>query len=109
MDRLHVEPRQGLKVRHPDGTHMKPEPQWVPASTYYRRRVNAKDLVEVSGDPPSFMERLVDAVHALDPNEPSHFTDAGAPSLNHLKEALGTRVTREQADEALAIIAKQGA
>lgn len=106
MMKLSVRPAPGLKVRAEDGlSQLKDEAQTVPASTYYRRRLAAGDLVAVDDTPLSPREQLIEAVRALDPGNVDHFTEGGKPSLNHLTDTLGRRITRAEVDEALAAIA----
>lgn len=45
-------------------------------------------------------KKLTAAITALDPNNDDHWTKAGQPDLNHLKEALGQKVTRKHLEEA---------
>ena len=40
-------------------------------------------------------EALVKALNKLDPEDDNHWTKKGKPSLNHLTEALGYKVTRK--------------
>lgn len=42
------------------------------------------------------MKTLEEALQELDPADDGHWTKAGQPDLNHLKEATGKKVTRAQ-------------
>jgi len=111
MTRLFVRPAVGLKVRHAThGRHIRVAGERVDDATYYRRRIAAGDLELVDAEGEAMAEataELVQAVERLDPAEPSHWTKAGQHSLNHLTDALGRRVTREEVDHALAIIGRK--
>lgn len=47
--KIEVRPAEGVKVRTEDGRrHIDPKGEAVPATTYYRRRITAGDLIHVS-------------------------------------------------------------
>lgn len=55
MKTIFAKPAEGLQVRKEDDPrlHVNPEGELLPASTYYRRRVRAGDLVETKASKPS--------------------------------------------------------
>ena len=101
---LFVKPAPGRRVRAQDGWRpLREDGETVALSTYYRRRLAAGDLIaapeprDAGGDAP----RLEDALAALEPGNPDHWTEAGKPDLNHLSDTLNRRVTRKEVDAAL--------
>jgi len=108
MSKLFVRPAAGLKVRHATHRrHIHAGGEAVEDATYYRRRINTGDLVlvpEESAAESVALAELVGAIERLDRDGPGHFTADGKPSLKHLADELGRRVTREEVDQALAVL-----
>lgn len=108
MSKLFVRPAAGLKVRHATRRrHLRATGEWVADEVYYRRRIAAGDLEHLAGADAARAEAigdLVQAIQRLDQADPSHFTRGGEPSLNHLTDLLGRRVSREDVDQACAFI-----
>lgn len=46
MKQQFLKPGPGLKTRKPDGTYLSAEGEWVPLTTYWRRRLADGDAVK---------------------------------------------------------------
>lgn len=100
-----LQPAPGRLVRTEDGRrHVREAGEPLPYTTYYRRRVDAGDLVDVTGGTDAGggqAPTLKDALRALEPGNPAHFTEAGKPDLNRLSDILNRRVTRKEVEQAM--------
>lgn len=98
VKKVFVIPAEGVQVRIEDGSrHIKENGENVPLTSYYRRCITSGDLVEPPKDELTDIQK---ALSELEEGNPSHFTQNGEPSLNHLKEVLSRKVTREEVEAA---------
>lgn len=102
MTKRILKPAAGRLVRTEDGRrHVREAGEPQPLTTYYARRLNADDLVDITDAAVAEAMGLKDAISALEQDNPDHFTESGKPDLNHLSDLLNRRVTRKEVEQTM--------
>lgn len=93
-----LQPAPGRRVRLENGSRpLKAEGELVQLTSYWRRRLKAGDVIDIT-TPES---ELVVALRSLDPANPAHFTENGQPDLTYLTELLNRKVTKKEVEAAM--------